>query len=123
MDAFRRILSDILTYIEAVEVGYEFLLAYAAQGREDDDRNRPGPYARDTLEGMVKALDGLASAIDGKGQAFNQVILDDLPKARAAIEMVLGAAKISSESVDNLNASIHLRTVLTDLFILSDALE
>ena len=51
------------------------------------------------------------------------MILDDLPKARAAIEMVLDATKISSESVDNLNASIHLRTVLTDLFILGDALE
>ncbi len=115
-------MSDILTSIEAVEVGYEFLLAYAAQGLEDDDHNRPGPFARDTLETMVGALDGLAETIDANGPAFNQVVLDDLPKARAAIEMVLGAAKISSESVDNLNASIHLRTVLTDLFILADAL-
>ena len=115
-------MSDILTYIEAVEVGYEFLLAYAAQGLEDDDHNRPGPFARDTLETMVGALDGLAETIDANGPAFNQVVLNDLPKARAAIALVLGATKISSESVDNLNASIHLRTVLTDLFILSDAL-
>ncbi len=115
-------MSDILTSIEAVEVGYEFLLAYAAQGLEDDDHKRPGPYARDTLQTMVGALDGLTETIDANGPAFNQVVLNDLPKARAAIEMVLGAAKISSESVDNLNASIHLRTVLTDLFILADAL-
>ena len=29
--------------------------------------------------------------------------------------------KISSEIVDNLNASIHLRALLTDLFLLSEA--
>ncbi|MEE8245343.1 MAG: hypothetical protein V3R27_10115 [Pseudomonadales bacterium] len=116
-------MSDIQAHIEAVEIGYEFLLAYAAQGREDDDKNRPGPYARDTLEAMIGAVDGLTEAIDGSAHAFNQVVLDDLPKARAAIELILRAPKISSELVDNLNASIHLRTVLTDLFILSESLE
>jgi hypothetical protein len=34
---------------------------------------------------------------------------------------VLAQEKISSELVDNLNASIHLRALLTDLFLLSEA--
>jgi len=46
--------------------------------------------------------------------------VDDSRKAGAAIRLVLGQDKISSELVDNLNASIHLRALLTDLFLLSE---
>jgi hypothetical protein len=40
----------------------------------------------------------------------------------AAIELVLAQPTISSQLVDNLNASIHLRALLTDLFLLSGVL-
>ena len=36
---------------------------------------------------------------------------------------ILGQDKIGSEMVDNLNASIHLRAVLTDLFLYSEVLK
>ena len=36
------------------------------------------------------------------------------------MELVLAQPAISSQLIDNLNASIHLRAVLTDLFLLSD---
>jgi hypothetical protein len=36
---------------------------------------------------------------------------------------VLSRADISSQLVDNLNASIHLRALLTDLFIVDEALK
>jgi hypothetical protein len=36
--------------------------------------------------------------------------------------MVLGQAAISSQMIDNLNASIHLRALLTDLFLISDVI-
>jgi hypothetical protein len=48
------------------------------------------------------------------------VVVDDARKAGAAIALVLAQEKISSELVDNLNASIHLRALLTDLFLLSE---
>ena len=37
--------------------------------------------------------------------------------------MVLAQKWISSQLVDNLNASIHLRTLLTDIFLIDEALK
>ena len=47
----------------------------------------------------------------------------DAIKAGAAIRLVLAQPTISSQIVDNLNASIHLRALLTDLFLLDEALK
>lgn len=102
--------------IEAIEAGYEFLLAYAAQGREDD----AGTEARPTLERMSGAAGEIATSLAATEHDFNDVVTDDARKAGAAIRLVLEQGKISSELVDNLNASIHLRALLTDLFLLSE---
>jgi hypothetical protein len=40
----------------------------------------------------------------------------------AAIELVLAQPAISSQLIDNLNASIHLRALLTDLFLIDEIL-
>jgi hypothetical protein len=40
----------------------------------------------------------------------------------AAMELVLGQPTISSQFIDNLNANIHLRALLTDLFLLHGVL-
>ena len=42
---------------------------------------------------------------------------------RAAIQLVLAQPSISSQLVDNLNASIHLRALLTDLFLIDEVLK
>jgi hypothetical protein len=48
-------------------------------------------------------------------------VLDrDAHDSLAAIELVLAQPAISSQLIDNLNASIHLRALLTDLFLLSE---
>lgn len=112
--------------IDTIERGYEYLLAYAAQGRQDDR----GTELRATLAGMHDSLDGLASLL---GNAFAGVpassgigdLLDavqrDARVARGAIGLVLSREKIPSLLVDNLNASVHLRALLTDLFLLEQA--
>lgn len=102
--------------IEVIESGYEFLLAYAAQGRESDD----GSDTRATLSGMSAAADAIAATLGEDDREFSAVVVDDARKAGAAIRLVLVQDKISSELVDNLNASIHLRALLTDLFLLSE---
>jgi hypothetical protein len=113
--------------LEAIEAGYEFCLAYAAQGRSDD----AGTPLRQALERMFAALEGLApqleSAIplDGKYSASTRGFLDavkrDAAVAQGAIGLVLDRKAISSMLVDNLNASIHLRALLTDLFLVDQA--
>lgn len=104
--------------IEAVESGYEFLLAYAAQGRESDQ----GSEVRDTLMAMRDAAAGIDESMATSG-GFAEIVADDARKSLAAINLVLAQDPISSELVDNLNVSIHLRALLTDLFLLSETLQ
>lgn len=106
--------------IDVIESGYEFLLAYAAQGRESDE-GPVGSQVRAMLSGMSEAAANIASELKSTDMKFAAVVIDDAAKAGAAIALVLAQEKISSELVDNLNASIHLRALLTDLFLLSEA--
>jgi len=119
--------------IDAIESGYEFCLAYAAQGRQSDREPGSGPgELRDRLAGMAQALDGLgpvvrrcAADLDAAwldtGAAFFQALEDDTAKAAGALRLVMAQSAISSQLIDNLNASIHLRALLTDLFLADEA--
>jgi len=115
--------------IEAIEGGYEALLAYAAQGRHTDRGAPQGPRAR--LEAMADALAALpelaravAAAADAaamaEGAAFFDALTRDAAVAAAGIRLVLRRPDIGSQLIDNLNASIHLRAVLTDIFLLDE---
>jgi hypothetical protein len=126
--------SELEQRIEAVESGYEFLLAYAAQGRETDKGAGAGRNVREFLERMDKALEGLgavvtdcAKRVDAQaakvGAPFFTAVDADARIAQAAVRLVLARADISSQLVDNLNASIHLRALLTDLFVVDEALK
>ena len=106
--------------IDVIESAYEFLLAYAAQGRESDD-GPGGSEVRTTLAGMSESAQDIAAYLSSNESDFGVVVIEDAGKAGAAIALVLAQDKISSELVDNLNASIHLRALLTDLFLLSEA--
>src|SRR5258705_4191054 len=55
--------------------------------------------------------------------AFVEMVRQDAARARTAMRFVLGQRAIGSQMIDNLNASIHLRTLLTDLFLLDEALK
>ena len=103
-------------HIEVIESGYEFLLAYAAQGRDNDE----GTEVRETLDRMSASAQAIAITLADGNDEFDSVVVNDAKSAGAAIRLVLKQPKISSELVDNLNASIHLRALLTDLFLLSE---
>ena len=47
----------------------------------------------------------------------------DARDASTAIRLVLAQPAIGSQLIDNLNASIHLRALLTDLFLIDEALK
>ena len=53
---------------------------------------------------------------------FFEVIDGDAGRARKALQLVLAQPGISSQVIDNLNGSIHLRAVLTDLFLIDEIL-
>ncbi len=68
-------------------------------------------------------MKNIAAALADSKDDFEQLIASDCRKAGAAVRFILSQEKIGSEIVDNLNASIHLRAVLTDLFLYSEALK
>jgi hypothetical protein len=118
---------------EVIEECYEFMLAYAAQGLRTDQGSESGRQAREFLNRAVKALAGLAESfavamqeqrIEGADRlpAFLAVLERDASDSLAAVELVLAQPAISSQLIDNLNASVHLRALLTDLFLLGEVL-
>src|SRR5271170_2220098 len=124
-------LAEIRNRCDAMEECYEFMLAYAAQGLPSDQGSESGGQVREFLHRAVKALAGLsetcALAVEEEGLepadkylAFFAVLDRDARDSLAAIELVLAQPAISSQLIDNLNASIHLRALLTGLFLVSE---
>ena len=120
--------------IETVEESYEFFLAYAAQGLSGDGAERKTGEVRGFLEAMEQALKGLASdvAVIVRAEKLRPVesyesmieVLDrDATSASAVVQLVMSQSIISSQLIDNLNASIHVRALLTDLFLLDEVLK
>jgi hypothetical protein len=119
--------TEIWERFEAIEECYEFMLAYAAQGLPSDDGSKSGGQLRDLMNRSVEALSGLAencsTAIRQEGlPAFLTVLDRDARDSLAAMELVLAQPSISSQLIDNLNASMHLRALLTDVFLLGEVL-
>ena len=124
-------LAKISERCDTIEECYEFMLAYAAQGLPSDEGSRSGGQIREYLGRAVKAISGLAdscaTAVNQerlnsaeKYRAFFAVLQRDASDSLAAIELVLAQPAIGSPLIDNLNASIHLRALLTDLFLLTE---
>jgi hypothetical protein len=116
---------------DTIEECYEFMLAYAAQGLPVEGSSASGAQIREFLNRAVDAISGLTErctmAAKQQGlepseryEAFIAVVDRDARDSLAAIELVLAQPSINSQLIDNLNASIHLRALLTDLFLLSD---
>lgn len=123
----------ILERCDTLEECYEFMLAYAAKGLPGEEAANSGAQIREFLKRAVNAIVGLtesyALAVEEEGfeqaekyHAFLAVLDRDARDSLAAIELVLAQPSISSQLVDNLNASIHLRALLTDLFLVGEAL-
>ena len=127
-------LADIKTRIEVIEETYEFMLAYAAQGLEGDKGSKTGGQLRDFLKKADEAVDQLAPAfralvesdgLEPKAEylAYIDVIEQDARAAGAGLKLVLAQDSISSQLVDNLNANIHLRALLTDVFLIDEIIK
>jgi hypothetical protein len=124
---------DFSQRCDDIEECYEFMLGYAGQGLTTDSGSKSGSQVRNFLERAAAALNGIAEscaqAVDEAGldnaekyQAFYSVIRRDAESSIAALEIVLVQPNISSQLIDNLNASIHLRALLTDLFVIGEIL-
>ncbi len=115
-------IAKILERCDTIEECYEFMLGYAAQGLPGDAGS---PRVREFLRRAADAVRGLRHEPlehDSALAPFLEVLRRDAADSLAALELVLAQPVISSQLIDNLNASIHLRALLTDLFLLSEVL-
>jgi len=111
---------------DTIEECYEYMLAYAAQGTPTE-----GPQIRQFLTRCDEAIGELVALAASSGsdsipeayRAFLAVVGQDARASQAAVRLALAQQTISSPLIDNLNASIHIRALLTDLFLLDEALK
>jgi hypothetical protein len=126
--------ADLNARCNAIEECYEFMLAYAAQGIIDEAGSQSAAPLRVFLRNAEDALVGLADScktvVTREGLeppdryvAFIDVLDRDARSALAAVRLVIAQRSISSQLIDNLNASIHVRALLTDLFLIDEVLK
>ena len=117
---------------DTIEEAYEFFLAYASQGLPTDE-NTSHPI-REHLKRFDQSLTGIGDFFLGCARQLGvtdlapyrkyvDVITRDAGDAQAAIQLVLAQHAIGSQTIDNLNASIHIRALLTDLFLIDEILK
>lgn len=123
--------------VEKIEAAYEFMLAYAAQGRKVEAPEGPaGPSIRAFLESLVWGLEhivegytekadslALESDVQKQSDNFKELLSRDADSALTTVQMVLSVPSLSSQVIDNLNASTHLRCLLTDIFVIDEVLK
>jgi hypothetical protein len=125
--------TDFLERSDAVEECYEYLLAYAGQGLPGDLGEHSHSQVRQFLTRAANAMEGLVESFNhavstealrptSTYEEFGRVLERDAQSSLAAIRIVLAQPNISSQLVDNLNASIHIRALLTDLFLIGEVL-
>jgi hypothetical protein len=118
-------------HIDLIEETYEFMLAYAAQGLAGDEAGGAGAQMRDALTRCNHALESLPTLLKALVEtkqlepvehygAFIEIVERDAQYSQTAIQLVLAQRAISSQLIDNLNAWIHLRALLTDLFVIDE---
>ena len=126
--------SELRARIEAIEESYEFFLAYAAQGASGSGPGTSGGQVRQFLARTEEALQGLGPGVGelalAQGLApasayasMAQVLGRDAESTLAAVQLVSAQDAVSSQLIDNLNASIHFRALLTDLFLIDEILD
>ena len=108
--------------INRIEEAYEFMLAYAAQGRKREvDKGGGESQIRRYLKRFDTALDDIESAVaeglgGSQGVDFTDRFRDDLSVIRSVLGLLIAQPSITSDMIDNTNGLISLRAVLTDIF-------
>ena len=120
-------ITEIRKNIELVEEAYEFMLAYAAQGRADEGAGPDGAHIRTFLKQFSDATDRIIEDLNklsepnGAMETFIKSAESDAKTVKSVMAIMLQKENISSEMVDNANGLITVRSYLTALFFIDKA--
>ena len=113
--------AELAARCDAVEEAYEFMLAYAGRGMTTDSGSSKGTQVREFLGKAEVALGALVSYTAGFAANQDSELVPTRPSCRSsdrtprqpALPWLRPAQEsISSQLIDNPNASIHLRALL-----------
>jgi hypothetical protein len=119
--------SKIRQNIELIEEAYEYMLAYAAQGRADEGAGPDGAHIRTFLVQFNEATDRILTmaeeitAASPDSGAFIKALKSDAATVKSVMSIMLGKDNVSSEMIDNANGLIAVRSYLTALFFIDKA--
>ncbi|MDE0058749.1 MAG: hypothetical protein OXI22_06740 [Defluviicoccus sp.] len=118
---------SIRSQIERIEEAYEFMLAYAAQGRSDEGAGPDGAHIRTFLAQFDAAAAAIVEELDsvpraGEAEAFLDSFKADTAIMISVLRTILARDQVTSEVVDNANGLIAVRAYLTGLFFLDKVL-
>ncbi|MGA1741865.1 MAG: hypothetical protein ACO4AC_06825 [Pseudohongiellaceae bacterium] len=123
--------------IEKIESAYEYMLAYAAQGRKNEPAETEGADSiRAFLKSLVWGISNIGTGFEESTKTlglnetsaqevenFKNILKRDAESALAVVALVLNVPSLSSQVIDNLNASTHVRSLLTDIFVMDEVLK
>jgi hypothetical protein len=119
---------QIRDQIEKIEEAYEYMLAYAAQGRSDEGAGPDGAQIRTFLKKFSEALTNLDEATpdivkeNPAAVDFIEAFTSETKVMASILKVLLSRENISSEVVDNTNGLISVRAYLTSLFFLDKSI-
>jgi hypothetical protein len=127
-------LADIDARCDAIESCYEFNLAWAAKGVNGDEPGLSTAELRHLLISAVDAMQGLGASFrkavveaelkpPSRYHDFIEILERDAKDSQITVELVLAQPFISSQLIDNLNASVHLRALITNLFLIDELIK
>ena len=119
---------DIREEIEKVEEAYEYMLAYAAQGRADEGEGAEGVQIRIFIKQFLSSIEVLAGSLESlsKSSVELKTYIDSFNGESdimaSVLKIILANDNISSEVIDNANGLISVRSYLTSLFFIDKSI-
>lgn len=119
-----QIAAEIRESIDTIEEAYEFMLAYAAQGRQIESESEGASQIRGFLERFREALNMLSSHAAGlletgkNNNAFSAHFTRDTEVMMDVLDMLTSKSNITSDMIDNTNGMIAVRSFLTNVFFI-----
>jgi hypothetical protein len=112
--------------IDQIEEAYEFMLAYAAQGKKREEEGEDISKIRQYLSRFARSLEsmrGVAPTLlpSPASAPFRDRVLADLAVTVSVLALLLEQRSITSDLVDNTNGLIAMCSLRTDLFFIDQA--
>lgn len=123
-----KIVSELRSAIDDVEEAYEFMLAYAAQGRQTEADTSGESQIRGFLERFRAGLDIFSDHAEvllpdsGNTSAYSAHFTRDTETMKSILDMLIARSNITSDMIDNTNGMIAVRSFLTNMFFVDQVL-